>query len=86
MVFSVFGLFYVFVFILTFIITGKNGKIFLGSLIVIGVMVTLSFPSIKLYMNIVFMVIGLGCLLYLISGGFMYNIRILRGKKPHDRI
>ncbi len=86
MVFNIFGLFFIFCIIFTLIVTGKSGKIFLGSLIIIGVFVTLAFPSTKLYMNIVFMIIGLGCLIYLISGGYMYNLRLLRGKKPHDRI
>ncbi len=86
MVFNIFGLFFIFCVIFALIVTGKSGKIFLGSLIIIGVFVTLAFPSIKLYMNIVFMIIGLGCLIYLISGGYMYNLRLLRFKKPHDRV
>lgn len=71
--------------VFAFIITGYTGKIILGSILIVGIFVTLTVPSIRLYMNVAGLIFGLGCFIYLIGTGYLFNLRILRGRKPHDR-
>ena len=71
--------------IFTFIITGYTGKIIMGSILIIGIFISLVIPNIRLYINIAGLIIGLGCFVYLIGAGYMFNLRVFRGRKPHDR-
>jgi len=71
--------------IFSFVVTGKGGKIFLGSLVIALALVALTFPRIRLYLNLGAVFLGLCCFVYLIGKGYMYNLRVFRGKASHDK-
>jgi len=69
-----------------FIVAERTGKIILGSLVIIFVVLSLGFPKIRIYLDILALIGGIGCYVYLISAGYAYNIRVFRHKKPHDKV
>jgi len=71
--------------IFSFVVTGKGGKIFLGSLVIAFAAVALTFPRLHFYLNLVAVFLGLCCFVYLIGKGYTYNLRIFRGKASHDK-
>jgi hypothetical protein len=71
--------------IFAFVVTGRRGKIVLGSLIVVMAFASLTFPHIRLYLNLGAVFVGLGCFIYLIGKGYFHNVRLFRGKASHDK-
>jgi hypothetical protein len=69
-----------------FIVGSKSARIVLGSLVAAFAIGSFAFPRIRIYLNIVMMIVGLFCFVYLISAGYAYNIRVFRHKKPHDQV
>jgi hypothetical protein len=71
--------------IFAFVVTGRGGKIFLGSLIIVMAFTSLTFPQIRMYLNLGAVLMGLCCFIYLIGKGYLHNIRLFRGKASHDK-
>jgi len=69
-----------------FIVAERTGRIILSSLLVLYIVLFLSFPHLRVYLTILSLIVGLFCFVYLIYGGYAYNIRVFRHKKPHDKV
>ena len=68
-----------------FIVGSKSARIVLGLLVAAFAIASFAFPKIRIYLNIVMMIIGLFCFVYLISGGYAYNVRVFATRNPTIR-
>ena len=71
--------------VFAFIVTGRGGKIFLGSLIIVMAFASLTFQHLRMYLNLGAVFLGLCCFIYLIGKGYFHNVRLFRGKASHDK-
>jgi hypothetical protein len=79
-------LFLLLLMVYAFTVVEKTGKIILGSFAVIFIILALGFPKIRIYLDIIALIAGIVCYIYLINAGYAYNIRVFRHKKPHDKV
>ncbi|KPL06117.1 hypothetical protein AMJ86_09830 [bacterium SM23_57] len=67
--------------VIAFIVVGIRGRVVLVGILLLMAVFSVVFPEYRLWLRVAWLLLGIGCAIYLLASGYMKNIRMIGGPK-----